>query len=176
VKEYAAAPIHNVVKLKAAVERDRDRLAAMSKRAASVRAEEDPKLAALVVELARIARDAEKEGIDAADQRRKRKVLVFSYFEDTIDYVEKYLRGLVETEKGLACYRGRIASVAGHESRYGVGRDAAVHGFAPQSSGGSPTNSGDDPDRFDLLIATDVLAEGMNLQDCRNAPSSSSDT
>jgi hypothetical protein len=40
-----------------------------------------------------------------------------------------------------------------------------VHGFAPESSGAPPALR---EDRFDLMISTDVLAEGMNLQQCRN--------
>jgi hypothetical protein len=44
-----------------------------------------------------------------------------------------------------------------------VGRLRAISGFAPIS-----TESTDPEDRFDLLIATDVLAEGVNLQQCRN--------
>jgi superfamily II DNA/RNA helicase len=61
-----------------------------------------------------------------------------------------------------------VASVAGNETRHGINRDAAVHGFAPVSSEAKPARAGEELDRFDLLISTDVLAEGMNLQECRN--------
>ena len=87
---------------------DRDLLDELSRHAAGVKPENDPKLAALVEELARIAREAEKEGVDEADRRRKRKVLVFSYYEDTIDYAEEYLRKVIGTDKRLAAYRGRV--------------------------------------------------------------------
>ena len=43
------------------------------------------------------------------------------------------------------------------------GRKGAVESFAPISMEAPST-----PDRFDILIATDVLAEGVNLQQCRN--------
>ena len=46
-----------------------------------------------------------------------------------------------------------------------VPRERAIHGFAPVSTGGIPPH---DDDRYDALICTDVLAEGMNLQQCRN--------
>ena len=60
---------------------------------------------------------------NAADRRRKRKVLVFSYFEDTVDYVEDYLCKVIATDNRLVGYRERIASVAGNDSRHGVGRE-----------------------------------------------------
>lgn len=158
---------YDVDRLRAAVRADRAVLAELNQRVANVQPAHDPKLAALVEELARIAREADKESIDDEQRCRNRKVLVFSYYEDTIDYIEGYLRQAIATDKRLAVYRNRVASVAGHESRHGVNRDRAVHGFAPKSAGarGKP---GDEADQFDLLLSTDVLAEGMNLQQCRN--------
>jgi hypothetical protein len=150
------------------VRADRNLLDEMSQAARGVTRDTDPKLAALVEELVRIARQADKEGIDYEDRRRKRKVLIFSFYEDTIDWVEDFLRDRVEHDPRLEVYRGRIASVAGRESRHGVRREDAVHGFAPESSGAPPARPGQERDRFDLLLCTDVLAEGMNLQECRN--------
>jgi len=60
---------------------------------------------------------------------------------------------------------GRIVSVAGQESRGGVSREDAVFGFVPLSSEAPP---GRNEDKHDILITTDVLAEGVNLQQCRN--------
>ncbi len=62
-------------------------------------------------------------------------------------------------------YCGRLASVSGSDARGGIARQTAIHGFAPISTGAIPP---DDRDRFDILLCTDVLAEGMNLQQCRN--------
>jgi superfamily II DNA/RNA helicase len=159
---------YNVARLRAAVRADRDLLHDLHTRAATVKPDSDPKLAALVEELLRIAREADKEGIDAADRRRKRKVLVFSSYEDTIDYIEGHLRDVIDADKRLAAYRGRMASVAGRASRHGVTRDDAVKGFAPETASGLLTKTNEESDRFDLLLSTDVLAEGMNLQECRN--------
>jgi hypothetical protein len=55
--------------------------------------------------------------------------------------------------------------VAGQEARGGVSREDAVFGFVPESSD-APV--GRDEDRFDILLTTDVLAEGVNLQQCRS--------
>ncbi|MHB8078214.1 MAG: helicase-related protein [Candidatus Krumholzibacteriia bacterium] len=137
----------------------------MAAEAGRIEAEHDPKLAALVEELAAIAMRAREEALDAEDERQKRKVLVFSAYEDTIDWIEAHLRRVIEQDARLAGYRGRMASVSGEDIRSGIRRDAALHGFAPVSTGAPP---GATEDRFDLLLCTDVLAEGMNLQQCRN--------
>jgi len=160
-----SADIYNVPELRAVVQADRDVLRRLGDRVRRVKPEHDPKLAWLVDELAGIAADAKKEAIDEEDERRRRKVLVFSFYEDTIDWIESYLDRVIEKDKRLACYRGRSASVAGSDSRRGVTREAAVYGFAPESSGAPP---GRRDDRFDLMLCTDVLAEGMNLQQARN--------
>lgn len=147
------------------VKEDRDRLDHLAQRAAQVRPENDPKLAALVEELIRIAQEAKDEAVDDEDERRKRKVLVFSFYEDTIDWIEDFLRHRIDRDPKLASYRGRLASAAGHESRSGISRKHAVYGFAPESSGAPAAQR---EDRYDILLCTDVLAEGMNLQQSRN--------
>ena len=160
-----ATAAYDVARLGADVRSDLALLREMAAEAAKVRPDGDPKLAALVEELAAISKQAAAEALDEDDARQKRKVLVFSHYEDTIDWVEEHLRKRIATDPRLAAYRGRIASVSGAEVRGGVAREKALHGFAPVSTGALPP---DDEDRFDLLLCTDVLAEGMNLQQCRN--------
>ena len=92
-------------------------------------------------------------------------MLIFSFYEDTIDWIESYLQRELEKNRRLRPYRGRMASVAGNDSRNGVSRKDAIYGFAPQTSGAP---AGQQQDLFDILLATDVIAEGMNLQQCRN--------
>ncbi|MBM3747941.1 MAG: hypothetical protein FJW34_19310 [Acidobacteria bacterium] len=127
---------------------------------------DDPKLAALVGEALRaILRRARREAANEEDFRDKRKVVIFSYFADTVDWIMDFLEEVLRTDKALAPYRGRLAGVTGSESYRGVSREDAIFGFAPRSSEAPP---GRDEDRFDILVTTDVLAEGMNLQQCRN--------
>ncbi len=151
--------------LRAAVERDRNILADLASRMAMLREEDDPKLAVVVEELVRIAQAAKDDAASDDEERRNRKVLLFSYFADTVTWLRDALRRRLETDPRLACYRGRVIAVAGR----GLGdeeahRNEAVWGFAPESSEPPPGTE----DRYDLLITTDVLAEGMNLQQCRN--------
>ena len=115
--------------------------------------------------LAKILHAARKTAIGEEDGRNKRKFIIFSYFADTADWIEEHVRKIVDSQKKFAPYRGRIVSVAGQESRHGVSRENAVFGFVPESS---DAPAGRDEDRFDILITTDVLAEGVNLQQCRN--------
>ncbi len=118
-------------------------------------------LAALVEELADIAAEAGAEGIGADDARDKRKVLVFSYFAETVDWITDRLLDVVEHDERLAAYRGRVTSTSG---RHGS-KEQALRGFAPRTT---DAPGGADADRFDVVVATDVLAEGVNLQQARH--------
>ncbi|MCC6673330.1 MAG: helicase [Planctomycetes bacterium] len=158
------ATSYDVPRLTAAVQGDLHLLQEMHEAVAAVKPGQDPKLKALIEELRSIAASAASDAMDDEDARQKRKVLVFSHYAETIDWIEGYLSVALPADDQVRCYAERTASVAGNESRHGVSRDAAVFGFAPVSTD-APA---DTKDRFDLLLCTDVLAEGMNLQQCRN--------
>jgi hypothetical protein len=66
---------------------------------------------------------------------------------------------------GYVPYRLPIAKVSGDDALATIARGSAVWGFAPVSSEAPP---GRDADRFDILVTTDVLAEGVNLQQARH--------
>lgn len=151
----------DVPRLTAAVRHDRDLLAGLRDRARAVTRKNDPKLKLLARELGVVARAAEEDGLTPGEQRNRRKVLIFSYFADTVDWIVEYLRDEVDRNRALHAYRGRIAAVRGTASWEGVTRERAVYGFAPESAEAPP---GQDEDRYDILVTTDVLAEGMNLQ------------
>ncbi len=90
-------------------------------------------------------------------------MLVFSYFGDTVAWIAERLLNVVAVDRRLARYRGRIAVVKGSESFEGITRSDAVFGFAPESTEAPPSRC---DDKYDILVTTDVLAEGMNLQQC----------
>ncbi len=90
----------------------------------------------------------------ASDELRGRKVVVFSYFRDTARYI---YRSLVE-EKGIPDRRIAIVDSGVKPTE----RTERIQRFAPRANG--------QPDlppeaEIDLLISTDVLSEGQNLQD-----------
>jgi hypothetical protein len=159
--DLEASDIYDIEALRADVEHDRDVLLGLAEDIEKVRPEQDPKLAVLIEELCAIAEQADAEGIGEADTRDKRKVLVFSYYADTVDWIVEYLERMVESDPRLVAYRGRITAAAGSRD----GKEAALFGFAPRTT---EAPFGRDDDLYDLLVSTDVLAEGVNLQQARH--------
>ena len=94
-----------------------------------------------------------------------RKILVFSAFADTTDYLFDQLAGPLKRELGLEC-----AEVNGGANRTYSLRlrrttfEAILAHFSPKSKELS------DRDRrageIDIVLATDCISEGQNLQDC----------
>jgi hypothetical protein len=85
------------------------------------------------------------------DLSRNEKVLVFSEYKDTIDYVAAHLPAM--TDRSVAAVSGTSADPTVMARR-----------FAPVANtqiGGLPAGQSE----IDVLLATDVLSEGQNLQD-----------
>lgn len=156
------ASLFQSAELRDAVKADLFILESLRSAVEKVTPENDPKLKALVRELERIAAQAEDEATGAEDAAQKRKVLVYSFFADTVEYVWHCLAKVIETNQQLSGYRDRIIPVTGGDDHSEVKRGAAISGFAPQST------ESNGPDLYDLLVTTDVLAEGVNLQQCRH--------
>lgn len=151
--------------LRKAVEADLAKLSDLRAKAAKIAPHRDPKLKILVIELEKIAAQAKEEATDAIDEAQRRKVLLFSFFADTVEYVRNFLRQEVERNPALADYRKRVIVVTGDDDLEEISRQEAIYGFAPISTEAPP---GRDADLYDILVTTDVLAEGVNLQQCRN--------
>ncbi|NQT48495.1 MAG: helicase [Chloroflexi bacterium] len=165
-REEASTADYDVPTLTAAVRNDIDILTGFLSVAESVTQEQDTKLQALILSLKDIFKKAQDEGgLEETEVRNKRKVIIFSYFADTVSWVEEHLSNVIQADPDLAAYRGRLINIIGDETKSGVSREQAIFGFAPESTEAPP---GSDDDRFDILVSTDVLAEGQNLQQCRN--------
>jgi len=143
--EYDLRGIHR------AVEHDVKVLTRIWERVKDIRPEKDAKLQRLK-ELLR-------------GELRGRKVLVFTYYKDTARYLYRHL-GHPENPAALAF----CAELGGLKvRRMDSGADAKerlriVEGFAPKSNGRKEWVGTER--EIDLLISTDVLSEGQNLQDC----------
>ena len=153
---------YDVAALRAAVTADREILASLRTAVEHVTWRNDPKIVALTETLAAIAQDAERLGVGEQDTGDRRKVLLFTYYADTAHHIETALLNLTATDPRLAGYRDRIVVATGADRHE---RQEAILGFAPRTAGtldedGEPTSE----DRFDIAVATDVLAEGVNLQ------------
>ena len=93
------------------------------------------------------------------DGQANRKLLVFTTFKDTAEYLYANLADSA-TESGL-----NLAMVAGDTAHTTFGENnfnAILTNFAPRARGRAEGMSG----AIDLLIATDCISEGQNLQDC----------
>lgn len=84
-------------------------------------------------------------------QHANEKVLIFSQFADTVHYLEKQLR---------ACGTRNFAGVTGDNSD----PTACAWQFSPESN--DKRSQVKPQEELRILIATDVLSEGQNLQDC----------
>lgn len=83
------------------------------------------------------------------------KVLVFSEYRDTIDYVARHLPNLLPDVK-----IGKVSGASEDATKF-------ARMFSPKSNeslGGLP----DGEEELDVLLSTDVLSEGQNLQDGSN--------
>ena len=156
---------YNLEALKRDVENDLEILKGFHADVKKIDHGNSPKLDALIKEIIAIEKDAEKSGLDREDIDQKRKILIFSFYEDTVDWIEEHLVKAIKKDKRLHSYKKRLASVSGKQSRNGIKKIDAIHGFAPLSTKAPAIL---DKDKFDILISTDVLAEGMNLQQCGN--------
>ncbi len=149
----------NLADLRAAVEQDRQLLRYFQSRAETIDNTDDPKLQALVDELAAIAAQAHAEGGTEQQERDRRKVLIFSYYADTVEWIAEHLRHATIHDDRIAVYTDRIDTVTGSGDK-----QTSLWGFAPISAQ-APSGTAD---RFDILVTTDVLAEGVNLQQGRH--------
>jgi len=164
------AELFDVPRLRQAVENDLAILRQLAASAGRITPDRDPKLKALVGELEKIAAQAAEEGIDPIDEAQKRKVILFSFFADTVKYVRDFLLDEIARNPNLRFYRARdgsvrLAAVTGGDDLEEFSRQDALYGFAPISTEAPPRR---DADLYDILVSTDVLAEGVNLQQCRH--------
>ncbi|WP_232054773.1 helicase-related protein [Thermococcus sp. 2319x1] len=82
-------------------------------------------------------------------RNRKQKILIFSEFEETVRWIYEGLEKLDYTKKY------RIEMVSSNTK----GIVDKIRRFAPKS------NSYETEDEIDILVSTDILSEGLNLQD-----------
>jgi len=95
-----------------------------------------------------------------AGELKGQKVLLFSYFKDTARYVYRELsEDLAWQQAAGGPTLHRMDS--GTETRH---RDRVIQRFAPLSN--KRARIAGTEEEIDVLVSTDVLSEGQNLQDC----------
>ncbi len=138
------------------IHEDRKVFEELHRRAEQVTIDRDDKFA----ELRRVLRRKVEEAPLDMDGRANRKVLVFTTFADTARYLYGHLEEWVRDELGV-----HIALVTGGDSnRSTAGTSRFIDiltRFAPRAQQAESEN-----EEIDIVIATDCLSEGQNLQDC----------
>ena len=101
------------------------------------------------------------------DGHKNHKVLVFTAFADTANYLYEYLQGCLkgQTHIALVCGTGKNQSTLG-KADY----DEILTNFSPISKKRKQQKrfalEEQKNEEIDVLIATDCISEGQNLQDC----------
>jgi len=161
-RETDEASRYDVELLGSHVEQDIRILEGFARRAREITQEKDPTLHQLVDCLENIVEQADsaKTQNQSTDSR---KVLIFSYYADTVNWIYEFLvTKAAESNSSLACYDDRIAKLTGGNNS--TEKDKILKGFAPRTAGKGMNCD----DLFDIVVATDVLAEGVNLQQAQH--------
>ena len=136
---------------------DRKLIAKLHQDGKAITVERDAKL----TELKEVLRKKAEHPTSSRDSRINRKALIFTTFSDTADYLYRHLHEWATGELGVQM--AMVTGGDGNHSTVGTTRfdDVLAH-FAPQAQ---ERDLGGD-EEIDILIATDCLSEGQNLQDC----------
>ncbi len=143
---------------------DRDQLLTLYNNARAVTPERDAKLQRLKELIA--------DKIASPINPGNRKVLVFTAFADTAEYLYEILKPWARGELGI-----HIALVSGGTAenrttftpagfRRQTDYDAILTNFSPRAKDRAGMPDMPQQGEIDLLIATDCISEGQNLQDC----------
>ena len=136
---------------------DRKIFADLHRRVKRITVERDAKLTELKEQLRRKVEAAPTDKDGCAN----RKALVFTTFTDTARYLYEHVAAAPFAEEG-GIHVALVTGGDGNRSTSGASRfDDILGRFAPRAQ-----NREDEGGEIDILIATDCLSEGQNLQDC----------
>ncbi|MCY3721323.1 MAG: helicase-related protein [Candidatus Poribacteria bacterium] len=139
---------------------DKTQLEKIHKNANTITADRDAKLE----ELKQLILEKVQNPTTNKNGKENRKVLIFTAFADTANYLYKYLHEWATDTLNIEC-----AVVTGSANRTTFGRNdfnEILTNFSPISKERVTTDTEEDTPEIDLLIATDCISEGQNLQDC----------
>jgi len=138
------------------LKKDKDALKSLYNNAAVVTVERDAKLKEL--------KDLIQEKIKNPINGENKKVIVFTAFADTAQYLYENMHDWIKKDLNLHC-----ALVCGDYTRTTLGRndyDSILVNFSPLAKNRAKLNNSISNEEIDILIATDCISEGQNLQDC----------
>lgn len=130
------------------LQKDRDTLTEIRDMAKEINPKRDAKLAEL------------KNLIHEKHKNENKKVLIFTAFSDTAKYLYDNISPWSESH--IACVTGSKTSTTYGRNSF----DDILLNFSPFSKRRKKFSSADQSSEIDILIATDCISEGQNLQDC----------
>jgi Helicase conserved C-terminal domain/SNF2-related domain len=141
------------IKWRQELEQDRDTVAALLAEVQAVDVTRDAKLAQLKQFL--------RVKVERPTNDGNRKALVFTAFSDTAEYLYEHVAHWANAELGV-----HVALITGQITRTTLPMKRThmidvLTAFSPRSKGGDL-----DSPQVDIVIATDTISEGQNLQDC----------
>ena len=137
------------------LKKDKETLSKALESVKAITPERDGKLKAIRAHI----RDKAQKPMTDRDGKINRKLLVFTTFKDTAVYLYENLSDLAaELNLNMALVSGDVTRTKLTPNNF----NTILTNFAPRARGRTD-NGGDE---IDLLIATDCISEGQNLQDC----------
>jgi len=138
------------------LKKDKEALVDLLNNAKVVTPDRDAKLA----ELKKLIQEKVKKPFND----NNKKVIVFTAFADTAEYLYRNIKDWCKHELGL-----HSALVCGSYTQTTYGKtdyDSILLNFSPVSKNRAKMTSTNHHEEIDILIATDCISEGQNLQDC----------
>ncbi len=136
------------------LQEDENVLEVAYKRVSIIAPERDGKLQEIKAHI----RDKVQHPTTDKDGRANRKILVFTTFKDTAGYLYENLENWArELEMNMAMVSGDVTRTMSGANKF----NDILTNFAPCARGRTGSAG-----EVDLLIATDCISEGQNLQDC----------
>ena len=152
----------DVLKWLADLKQDKDQLCLLAGSANDITPERDAKLA----DLRQLIEDKVKQPTTNTAGEKNRKVVVFTAFADTATYLYENLKDWARDSLNV-----HIALVSGgaktNQATFGKAEFTQIlTNFSPRAKQRNKIQSMPQDDEIDILIATDCISEGQNLQDC----------
>ena len=137
------------------IEKDEKELRYLYDKAYNITPNRDAKLQTLLKKIVTKIQNPTKNDLG----HNNKKVIVFTAFSDTAKYIYDSIKDIIKTQ-----YNTNIALVTGTGTETTFGKndyEEILTNFSPLSKDRIP-----DGEQIDILIATDCISEGQNLQDC----------
>ncbi len=136
---------------------DKDALIGLKTAAKAVTPDRDNKLSVL--------KKLIKEKIDQPINNGNKKVIIFTAFTDTANYLYENLTKFAEED--LKVHIALVVGSGKNKTTLGKNRfDHILTNFSPISKNRDKIKEMPQEEEIDILIATDCISEGQNLQDC----------